>query len=107
MCALTIFKSALWPGKFTNKAPWGCKPVQIEYCSILSNVLTTLSPFLTHMHLYLLHMHEVSPQFEKVSWTTLDLKVKMQSVTVLYGDFWSWVGVHFVTQPCEHNNKNL
>ncbi len=64
---------------------------------IHSNVLTTLSPFLTHMHLYLLHTHEVSPQFEKVSWTTMDFKVKMQSVTVLCGDIWSWVGVHLIT----------
>ncbi len=23
------------------------------------------------------------------------------------GDFWSWIGVHFITQPCEHNNRNL
>ncbi len=55
----------------------------------------------------LIHTHKVSLQFEKVSRTTLDLKVKMQSVTVLCGDCWSWVGVHFITQPCKHNNRNL
>ena len=38
----------------------------------MSLVLTALSHFHTHMYPYLLHTHEVSPQFEKVSWTTLD-----------------------------------
>ena len=71
MCALSIFKSALWPGKFRSKALWGCNPVQIKfcsaaYCSWAEYVWTALSSFLTHMHLYLLHTHEASPQFEKV-----------------------------------------
>ncbi len=74
MCALSIFKPPLCPGNFKSKA---------------------LVPF-THTS------HEVSPQFEKVSWTTLDFKVKMQSFTVLCGDFWSWVGVHMITKPFEH-----
>ena len=73
----------------------------------LGRMLTALFPFLTHMHFYLLHTHEVSSPFEEVTWTTLDFKVKMQSVTVLVGDFWSWVGVHFITKPCEHNNRNI
>ncbi len=38
----------------------------------LGRMLTALFPFLTHLDLYRLNTQHVSPQFEKVSWTTLD-----------------------------------
>ncbi len=84
---------------------------QISILQILHSVGQSADCTISLSHAYVLvpftHMRYVSSQFEKVSWTTQDFKVKMQSITVLCGNFWSWVGVHFITKPCEHNNRNL